>query len=224
MKNITTRNACYTFLLVSLLVLSPTAFAKKFFRWVDAEGEVHYSYTIPPSVSQKGYTKINESGRHIETISSADQQIEKEQTPEEETNDNKQTAEQIEAQKKYDNYLRATYLSIEELTAVYEKKKQVIEDQNKLYDSRILSLTDAIKKAEKQIKTLKNKAQKEKMQKYIDSSQESITVYKEMIEENQVKQEKLSANYEKDKTRLTELLSEDAKKEADTEGNNSENQ
>ncbi len=62
------------------------------------------------------------------------------------------------------------------------------------------------------------------MQKYIDSSQESITVYKEMIEENQAKQEKLSANYEKDKTRLTELLSEDAKKEADTEGNNSENQ
>lgn len=223
MKNITMRNACYTFLLVSLLVLSPTTFAKKFFRWVDAEGEVHYSYTIPPSVSQKGYTKINESGRHIETISSADQQTTPEQNTEE-TSGNKQTAEQIEAQKKYDNYLRATYLSIEELTAVYEKKKQVIEDQNKLYDSRILSLTDAIKKAEKQIKTLKNKAQKEKMQKYIDSSQESITVYKEMIEENQAKQEKLSANYEKDKTRLTELLSEDAKKEADTEGNNSENQ
>ncbi len=224
MKNIATRCTCYIFLLTSLFVYSPIIYAEKFFRWVDTNGEVHYSYTLPPSVSQKGYTKINEKGRRIETISSADDRKTKKLSPKETATDKKLTAEQIEAQKKYDNYLRATYLSIEELTAVYEKKKQVIEDQNKLYDSRILSLTDAIKKAEKQIKTLKNKAQKEKMQKYIDSSQESITVYKEMIEENQAKQEKLSANYEKDKTRLTELLSEDDKKEADAEGNNSENQ
>lgn len=54
------------FVLFLLIGLSPLH--AEFFRWVDDEGTIHYSDSMPPSQSQRKQDKLNETGRVVETI------------------------------------------------------------------------------------------------------------------------------------------------------------
>ncbi len=209
--NIRTWNNHYLLILLALLAFSSNANADKFFRWVDESGEVHYSYTLPPSMSQNGYMKINENGRRVSVVSSADEKSKKLKASlvVENNEGEKIDPEQQKAIKKHDDYLMATYLSVDELTTAYLKKKKIFMEQIALYTSRIENLGSSLEKVTKQEKTTKNKVAKKKLQDYINVTTESINVYKEMVTENNSKLKKIEATYTKDKERLSELLSKD---------------
>lgn len=193
-------------ILVVLFSLSSSVFAAKFFRWVDANGTVHYSYTLPPTASQQGYSKINETGRQVGVVSATVEQSEiVDDVVQEKTSEEK--AAEI-ARKTYDNYLLATYLSTDELTEVHLKKQKVFQDQIALYNKRIAKLEKSLIKVEKQEKDAKSKASKTKLKDYIAVTKDSIKVYKEMIVDNQKKLEKSLQVYQSDKSRLVDLLSQ----------------
>jgi len=198
--------------LVVLFSLSSSAFAAKYFRWVDADGKVHYSYTLPPTASQQGYSKINETGRQVGAVSAI---VEQAETVDDVAQEKTVEEEAVEAARKtYDNYLLASYLRIDELTGVHLKKQKVFHDQIELYNKRIAKLEKSLTKVEKQEKDTKNKASKTKLKDYIAVTNDSIKVYKEMIIDNQKKLEKLLQTYQSDKSRLVELLSRvDSKEE-----------
>jgi len=40
---------CTLTLIIASLLLEPAADAQKLYRWVDKDGKVHYSDTVPPS-------------------------------------------------------------------------------------------------------------------------------------------------------------------------------
>lgn len=205
MKRIKIRRISGLLVLMSFFLLFSNVFAAKFFRWVDASGKVHYSYTLPPVTAQQGYTKINETGRQIEVISAPVESTETEEddTTVEKTESEKEAEEQA---KKYDNYLLSTYLSIDELAEAYAKKQKILNDQVDLYNQRIEKLNKELVKAQEQEKNTKKKTDKAKLKDYISATTGSVAVYKEMIHDNQQKLEKLDAVYQSDKARLTQLL------------------
>ena len=51
-----------TIALTSLLVTAVCAQAAEVYRWVDENGEVHYSETLPPDFKDKGHDVLNERG------------------------------------------------------------------------------------------------------------------------------------------------------------------
>ena len=51
-----------TFLLLTGLILAADAGAAEVYRWVDENGEVHYTQSLPPSFKDKGHDVLNERG------------------------------------------------------------------------------------------------------------------------------------------------------------------
>lgn len=160
-------------------------------------------------MSQDGYTKLNKTGRHVEKISAVES--------EPDTNTPKQTkimltAEELLQQQineKYDNYLIATYLNVDELITAHEKRQTLLAEQIKLYNTRITRLEGALDKASKQERSSQNKKSKRKFKEYIEVTTDSINIYKEIIVENTKTLSKNNQDHIKDKKRLSTLLSED---------------
>lgn len=63
------KNISLQILFVSLFIIIGFSSAHaEFFRWVDDDGMIHYSDSMPPSQSQRKQDKINKIGRVVETI------------------------------------------------------------------------------------------------------------------------------------------------------------
>ena len=88
--------------------------AAKFFRFIDANGKVVVSSTLPPEVSQQGYTIVNEMGVILETVAPRktaqqllDEQKDKARLEEE--------ARRIEEQQNLDTILLNSYTDISDI-------------------------------------------------------------------------------------------------------------
>ena len=214
MKRIITGGFISFAILTILFSISANVFAAKFFRWVDDNGKTYYSYTLPPDASQKSYTEINKTGIHIESVSVLEKTAVVSDLPPEKTEPEKEVDE---AAKKYDNYLLSTYLSVEELKALFLEKQKMLNDQVDLYNVRIAKLEASLITVGEQEKNTKNKVAKEKLKNHLDITANSLKVYKEMVSDNQKKMKHLSDVYQVDKLRLVELLSKDKSKDKTAE-------
>ena len=209
MKPSNTRLISSSIWLMLALILSSNASSSNFFHWVDKNGEAHYSYTLPPVMSQDGYTKLNETGRHIKTVSAVENEPKAETPKQEKATLTDEELRQQQANEKHDNYLISAYLNVDELVAAHEKRQKLLTDQIKLYNTRITKLEKALDKASKQEKSAQNKNSKRKFTEYIEITNDSINIYKEMIVENTDNLKKNIQNHIADKERLSTLLSED---------------
>ncbi len=97
-----------------ILALAATTADAKMYRWVDKDGNVHYSDKVPPTEVDQARTQLNERGIAVE-------QVERAKTPEELARDKEleeMRAEQqrlIEKQKAEDRVLLATFRSEEDI-------------------------------------------------------------------------------------------------------------
>lgn len=93
----------------------------EYFRWVDDDGVVHYTDTIPPSKAQRKQEKLNETGRVVESIPKPKSVDELE----DETRLGKLKEEQkklkIEKEKR-DRMLLAMYVSVEDIEYVRDER------------------------------------------------------------------------------------------------------
>lgn len=119
------RTACLLVLLITLLAVISTSHAG-LYRWVDDEGNVHYTDTIPPSQVTKGHTEINEGGVRVKSIPPAktQEEIRKERELE------RLRAEQerlIEEQKAADRVLLQTFRSEDDIIMAQDGKITAID-------------------------------------------------------------------------------------------------
>ena len=59
---------CSNIVLIAALFLIPVASAENVYRWVDENGEIHFSRTLPPEYADKPYQVLNQAGVVIERI------------------------------------------------------------------------------------------------------------------------------------------------------------
>ena len=57
--------------LATVVLLNSATVQAGFYRWVDAQGEVHYSDVVPPNVAQQGHSELNARGMTIHTTNGA---------------------------------------------------------------------------------------------------------------------------------------------------------
>jgi hypothetical protein len=62
---------CLIFLLALSISSVSTARGTRLFRWVDQEGRVHYTDTIPPSAVDQGRAVLNSEGVRVQTVAPA---------------------------------------------------------------------------------------------------------------------------------------------------------
>jgi len=124
-----------------------SAGAAEVYRWVDENGEVHYSESLPPDYKDKGYDVLNRDGLVIEKDQSLTPEPPPEVPPEEERQELPRDASglprpkalysEAEMQQRMDNFLMLRYESEQEITdAMNVEIKQLNYDRRLLEGSR----------------------------------------------------------------------------------------
>jgi hypothetical protein len=124
-----------TIALVLILPLAASANEAKVFRWVDADGQVHYGDSIPAEYAELPKDILNEHGVTVDNL------------------DGKMTAEEREArrlegerivardlQKRADQALLATYLSVEEILMHRDRRVELFQAQSRVTELYLSNL------------------------------------------------------------------------------------
>lgn len=124
-------------LMFGLWLASATAASPaRFYKWVDAQGQVHYSDTIPPAAAGQEHEVKSANGQTIQTIAPPPtrQQLEARQQA-------RDTALQAERrrheQEEYDRTLLLTFSSLQEIKTARDDRLQALTAQIELIRQRL---------------------------------------------------------------------------------------
>ena len=203
-----TRRIAAHLLLLTMLLVASSAFCERMYKWVDENGQVHYSNQLPPEAAQRKREVINDQGRTLKVYQAP-------LTPEEKI-EAKRLAE-LEARKKelaekranHDRSLLATYASKKDMYPVRDAKIAAIESQIIVTNSRIssmqnrlLELTGEAAKYERS-----GKQPPASLLSRISNLRKQIERNKEFVEDKKREIEDINLQFESDIRRYSELTS-----------------
>lgn len=119
-----------------LLVVAATALpsigsAQKVYKWTDANGQVHYSETVPPEFANRDRVVLNDQGVHVGTeegeITDAERAIADEREARAEAD--RKAREEIARR---DRMLLETYISVADIEDLRNRRLELLESQIKL--------------------------------------------------------------------------------------------
>ncbi len=118
-------------LVIALLVLPLTAYAD-LYRWVDEDGNVHYSDRLPPehaSDSRREFRRDGTLQREVERAPTAEELEALEQARLQARLEREREHEETRKQREYDRMLLLTYSSIEDLEQARESRLEHVRSQ-----------------------------------------------------------------------------------------------
>lgn len=120
------RVLCTLSIALVLALLAAPADAQRLYRWVDADGKVHYTDTLPPEAVDKARDELNRSGMTVNRVDRA-------MTPEERAALEAEAAERerealLEAEReKMDAVLLGSYQSEADLERAYNERFELLD-------------------------------------------------------------------------------------------------
>ena len=127
--------------------------AAKVYRWVDENGEVHYSESLPPDYQDKGFDVLNQEGIVTDENQKLTPQPPPEPPPEEQKKElprdasglprPKQLYSEAEMQQRMDNFLMLRYESEQEILDAMEVEINQLNYDRRLLEGSQASLNDA---------------------------------------------------------------------------------
>jgi len=115
-----------TLFIALFFIVGASSTQADFFRWVDDEGMIHYSDSMPPSQSQRQQDKLNETGVVVESISAPKTVGELEEEARLAKLEKEQKILKIETDKR-DRMLVAMYLSVDDIEFVRDERISTVE-------------------------------------------------------------------------------------------------
>jgi valyl-tRNA synthetase len=192
--------------LLALYALSGLAHAGKVYKWVDKDGNVHYTNTPPPEAAQQDRTVLDEHGNVTETLRGV-------KTPEEIEAERQRQAE-IASQEKLaqeraarDNMLLQTYTAVEDMEMARDGRVNALEAQVKVVSGAISSLETQLAGLESRAATLREggKPVPEAMQKEIDATRTELLDNQKFLIARKEEQDGVRERFAADIARFKEL-------------------
>jgi len=123
---------------LTLLLLPMAAQARegqKLYRWVDANGDIHYGDSIPAEYAELEKQVLNQHGITVDTLTGK-------QTPEQLAAEQRQIelARELEARKRADQALLATYMTIEEILMHRDRRIELFQAQTRVTELYLRNL------------------------------------------------------------------------------------
>jgi chromosome segregation ATPase len=200
--------ASHLLLLPALLVAS-SAFGERMYKWVDEDGQVHYSNQLPPEATQRKREVINDQGRTVKVYQAP-------LTPEEKIEE-KQLAE-VELRKKelaqkranHDRSLLATYSSKKDMYPARDAKISAVESLIKLTTSRIIAMKNRLLELTEEAADYERSGKQlpASLLSQISNLRKQIERNKEFVEDKKREIEDIRLQFEGDIKRYDELTSE----------------
>lgn len=120
-----------TLLVVAAIALPSIGSAQKVYKWTDANGQVHYSETVPPEFANRDRVVLNDQGVHVGTeegeITDAERAVAQEREAQAEAD--RKAKEEIARR---DRMLLETYISVADIEDLRNRRLELLESQIKL--------------------------------------------------------------------------------------------
>jgi TolA-binding protein len=204
-----TCNKTCCLLLLPAILLSGNALGERLYRWVDPEGQVHYSNQLPPEASRGKREVINDQGRTLKLYPApltAEEKAEQKQLEELE----KKKRDLVEKRAMHDRSLLATYSNTGDMHVAMEEKLSVVASLIKLTYSRINSLQNRMLELTEEAASYERSGKQlpDNLQRQISNLREQIAQNKAFAEDKKLEMEDIRLQSEADIRRFTELTTD----------------
>ena len=203
-------------LLLALCLAYPamgwTEAGKRYFRWVDEKGEVHYTEYLPPEQATRGGKKINEKGMTVETLAGA-------KTPEQREQEGRlkrlhaSLVRVVGEQAERDDVLLRTFRSVEDIQQTLQGKLTTLDSLMQVVQTnreRQTAKLDALQKRAADLERI-GKPVPEKLKQEIEASHKLIVDYEQKFRQHEEQKRLFQAEAEADTVRLNALLAQQGK-------------
>ena len=206
-------------LIAAVLLAVSTAQAEKVYKWVDEEGVTHYGDYIPPEYSERQHSILNDQGVQLKVVEGAltyEQRKQRRLEAEAEA-----VAERArEASQLRDRVLLSTYLSVEEIEDLRDRRIELVQAQIHVTEIYLDNLRSKLEKLELDAQRYspyntdpKAKPIDEKLARELADTIDSIMLYEQTLKSSQAEQRRLQSKFASDITRFTELKQMAAERE-----------
>jgi hypothetical protein len=201
-------------LIVTLLILvtwNQSLVAGQVYRWVDSEGTVHYGDSIPPEYSKRDRDVLNEHGIKIGMLprEPTQEEVAAAELAAEHAEVERLRAEEL---KERDSVLLNTYLSVEEIQALRDRRIELLDGRVRVTEIYLSSLQDKLAKLQKDASRFQPYNSDpdaplihDWLAKELANTLNSILVYDETLNNTRSQQEDMLAKFNTDIDRFVEL-------------------
>lgn len=179
----------------------------KVYRWVDTDGVVHYSDQIPPEQAPADRQVLNQYGVPIKAEQGAKSQSEL--AAEKHANDEREAAR---AAAERDAVLLSTYLSVDEIEALRNRRVDLIEGQISLTESYLQSLNQKLAELQKEASAFKPYSHDPEAEpidaalaQELSDTLDSIALYQKTLLDTRTRQTRLIGEFDSAIARFKEL-------------------
>ena len=200
---------------VATLLWTGTAIAQsangKVFQWEDTEGVMHYGDRVPPEYASTGHIILNKQGVEVDRVAA-------ERTEEELAAARRLAelrAEQLKARDKAllrDKVLLSTYLSIEEIEALRDRRIELVAGQIRVTQIYLDNLRERLLKLEKEAQRFHPYSTNpdapmidQKLARELSDTLDSILLYEQNLARSLQEQDQLASKFAADIDRFREL-------------------
>ena len=208
MKAIRHKTCCL--LLLPAVLLSGTALGERLYKWVDPDGQVHYSNRVPPEAAKQRREVINEQGRTVKVYRAPltpEEKLEEERLAELE----KKKRELAEKRAIHDRSLLATYSNTDDMYVAMQGKLEAVESLIKLTNSRVNSLQNRLLELTEEAASYERSGRQlpGNLQRQISNLRDQIDQNKAFVEDKKLEMEDIRLQSEADIRRFKELTTDE---------------
>jgi hypothetical protein len=181
------------------------------YRWTDENGVTHYGDRVPPEYADKDLSILNDQGVTVAKITG--KQSEEELAAQEQRRAEREAlAKEREEALLRDRVLLSTYLTVEEIEALRDRRVELVDGQMRVIQIYLDNLREKLLKLEHEAKRYSPysddpnaKPIDEKLARELSDTLDSIMLYEQNLAKSIAEQEELIAKFEADITRFKEL-------------------
>jgi len=201
---------------LAIVIHCDEAAAQKIRRWVDDNGVVHYSEFVPPEYADRDRDVLNEHGIAVDFEQGAitdEERAEYARLAEEED----ARRREAEAMARRDKVLLDTYLTVDEIEALRDRRVELMESQIKVTEQYLANLRKRLTALEREAEKLSQRDASEAglpedLRLEISRTTASISLYEENLERARTERNDLQAAFAADISRFAELKGLDDEK------------
>lgn len=186
---------------------------EKVYHWVDENGKMHYGDRIPPEYASSGHVVLNEQGIEVSRVGA-------EKTVEEKAEAKRRAALLAEQRKSRDaallrdKVLLSTYLSIEEIEALRDRRIELVAGQIRVTQIYLDNLRGKLLGLEKEAQRFHPYSSNpdappidQKLARELSDTLDSILLYEQNLARLRQEQDQLASKFAADISRFEQLTS-----------------
>ena len=206
------RQSLAGFVMLSVgLLLSAPAVAGKLYKWVDENGQTHYGDSIPPEYSKTDRQVLNEQAVAIDLLPG--EKTEEEREAEKRTQAIEDAERRrIEEANERDRVLLNTYLSVQEIEALKNRRKELLDGQLRVTQVYLANLREKLAKLQEDASRFQPYNPDvnappihDWLAKELANTLNSILVYEQTLVDTRAQQSELIAKFDADIDRFKTL-------------------